>query len=435
VSRFIELHVVQEVPTGWPNRDGSGQPKRTVVGGVPRLRISSQSWGRAMRLALLEDVGGEEGLRGYRPRHIPRVVVERLVADGVEPDVALLATRAALAAGLNRGGAANDRLLTGDHCGDPKSDQTSILLHVGGGAIDVIADAIGAAITENPSWTQDLRLVDAAAARAAEEAATRRGRRRGRPEEPPAESDGAAEGVQAETEPVETEPAEAPIVPPVPDGLAAVVADAVTSSMPIDVAVFGRFVASLSHARVDSALQIAHAIGTGSYTDVADYFVVVDDLARSGDAAAGYVGGERSLTAGTVYRCGVLDVDLLAKNLGAHPDDAVVAKVVEAVALAFVTSTPAGGTSRSVNATAPALALVGTSRHPINGLSAFTSPVEGGGNAAAALLAYFDAVRVGPYAFEDVVAWAPGVAELPGWARRVGSPAGMVGEVLGDGVS
>ena len=240
----------------------------------------------------------------------------------------------------------------------------------------------------------------------------------------------AGDGVQAEAEPVE-----APVVPPVPDGLAGVVADAVTSSMPIDVAVFGRFVASLSHARVDSALQIAHAIGTGTYADVADYFVVVDDLARSGDATAGYVGGERSLTAGTVYRCGVLDVDLLAKNLGAQPDDAVVAKVVEAVALAFVTSTPAGGTSRSVNATAPALALVGTSRHPINGISAFTSPVEGGGNAATALLSYFESARVGPYAFEDVVAWAPVVAELPGWARRVGSPAGMVGDLLGAGVS
>lgn len=67
---------------------------------------------------------------------------------------------------------------------------------------------------------------------------------------------------------------------------------------------------------------------------------------RVDDAAAGYVGGERVLAAGTVYRRGVLDVALLAKNLGAHPDDAVAAKVV----LASVTSTSADGTSRSAGA-------------------------------------------------------------------------------------
>ena len=47
---LIELHMLQSFPVNCLNRDQFGSPKSTVFGGVPRARISSQCWKRAIRL-------------------------------------------------------------------------------------------------------------------------------------------------------------------------------------------------------------------------------------------------------------------------------------------------------------------------------------------------------------------------------------------------
>lgn len=47
---LIELHMLQSFPVNCLNRDQFGSPKSTVFGGVPRARISSQCWKRAVRL-------------------------------------------------------------------------------------------------------------------------------------------------------------------------------------------------------------------------------------------------------------------------------------------------------------------------------------------------------------------------------------------------
>lgn len=52
---LIELHMLQSFPVNCLNRDQLGSPKSTVFGGVPRARISSQCWKRAIRL-----MAGEE---------------------------------------------------------------------------------------------------------------------------------------------------------------------------------------------------------------------------------------------------------------------------------------------------------------------------------------------------------------------------------------
>ena len=45
---LIELHMLQSFPVNCLNRDQFGSPKSTVFGGVPRARISSQCWKRAL---------------------------------------------------------------------------------------------------------------------------------------------------------------------------------------------------------------------------------------------------------------------------------------------------------------------------------------------------------------------------------------------------
>ena len=49
MSRFIEVHILQQLPPSCLNRDETGTPKTCVYGGVPRARVSSQAWKKAVR--------------------------------------------------------------------------------------------------------------------------------------------------------------------------------------------------------------------------------------------------------------------------------------------------------------------------------------------------------------------------------------------------
>src|SRR5262249_49924243 len=49
MSRFIQLHLLTFYPPSNLNRDDTGRPKSAVMGGVERLRISSQAIKRAVR--------------------------------------------------------------------------------------------------------------------------------------------------------------------------------------------------------------------------------------------------------------------------------------------------------------------------------------------------------------------------------------------------
>lgn len=49
MTTFVDLHILQNLPPSCVNRDDSGSPKTAVYGGVRRLRVSSQSWKRAVR--------------------------------------------------------------------------------------------------------------------------------------------------------------------------------------------------------------------------------------------------------------------------------------------------------------------------------------------------------------------------------------------------
>lgn len=58
----IEFHILQSFPVSCLNRDDVGAPKTVVIGGVERLRVSSQCWKRSVRLALHEQ-GVKLGIR------------------------------------------------------------------------------------------------------------------------------------------------------------------------------------------------------------------------------------------------------------------------------------------------------------------------------------------------------------------------------------
>ncbi|GIX15253.1 MAG: hypothetical protein KatS3mg118_3212 [Paracoccaceae bacterium] len=46
---FVQFHLLVPYPPSNPNRDDQGRPKQALIGGHPRLRLSSQSIKRAVR--------------------------------------------------------------------------------------------------------------------------------------------------------------------------------------------------------------------------------------------------------------------------------------------------------------------------------------------------------------------------------------------------
>ena len=84
MTQFLQFHVLTSYPPSNPNRDDQGQPKQAVVGGAPRLRMSSQSIKRALRESsyFLNDLAGH---RGTRTKRLFERLRDGLVAEGTDP--------------------------------------------------------------------------------------------------------------------------------------------------------------------------------------------------------------------------------------------------------------------------------------------------------------------------------------------------------------
>lgn len=65
MTQFLQIHLLTSYPPSNLNRDDLGRPKTAVMGGVPRLRISSQSLKRVWRTSDLfaQALGGHIGTR------------------------------------------------------------------------------------------------------------------------------------------------------------------------------------------------------------------------------------------------------------------------------------------------------------------------------------------------------------------------------------
>lgn len=65
MTTFVQFHLLTSYGPSNPNRDDQGRPKQAMVGGVPRLRMSSQSVKRALRESsfFALDLAGHTGTR------------------------------------------------------------------------------------------------------------------------------------------------------------------------------------------------------------------------------------------------------------------------------------------------------------------------------------------------------------------------------------
>jgi CRISPR system Cascade subunit CasC len=88
MSQFIQLHLLTSYPPANLNRDDLGRPKTAKMGGIDRLRVSSQSLKRTWRMSdLFQDA--LSGHIGTRTKRIGGGVYEKLIAGGIAEKNAL----------------------------------------------------------------------------------------------------------------------------------------------------------------------------------------------------------------------------------------------------------------------------------------------------------------------------------------------------------
>ena len=138
----------------------------------------------------------------------------------------------------------------------------------------------------------------------------------------------------------------------------------------IDMALFGRMVASDPSLNFDAAAQVAHSISTHEVKNEYDYFTAVDDLASEDNAGAGHLGTVEFHSA-TLYRYATVNVRELKQNIESDTMQAV-----KGFVKAFLLSMPTGKQNTFANRTAPDFAYITLRKdQPVNLAGAFEKPV------------------------------------------------------------
>ena len=322
-ARYVDIHALQTVPYANLNRDDLGSPKTMSYGGVIRTRVSSQSWKRAIRLALEDRLGDP----AVRTRQLPIQVTKALTEQGWPTDLATFAgAQIAVGSGLGL---------------DPKREgNTSVLLYL---PRRVIAELV-----------ELCHLHRDALARAQADP------------QPPAETGKAAKK-------------KAPSVTVLPAEVVTAAISARTSMINL----FGRMLAELPSSKVDGAVQVAHAFTTHVAEPEVDFFTAVDDLNEADETGSGHVNAAE-FSAGVFYRYASVNVRDLSHNLGSDAASAI--DLTAAFLDAFITSLPGAKKNSTAPFSVPDLVYVAVREdRPISLAAAFEQPIKMAANGGYAI--------------------------------------------------
>lgn len=138
----------------------------------------------------------------------------------------------------------------------------------------------------------------------------------------------------------------------------------------VDMALFGRMVASDPSLNYDATSQVSHSISTHEVRNEYDYFTAVDDLSSEDNAGAGHLGTVEFHSA-TFYRYATVNIRELKQYLG---DDT--AGAVKGFTKAFLLSMPTGKQNTFANRTVPDFVYIALRcDQPVNLAGAFEKPV------------------------------------------------------------
>lgn len=334
MSRFVQLHVLTAYPPANLNRDDTGRPKTALLGNAQRLRISSQSLKRAWRTSALfaAQLGSGTEHIGKRTRRVGSSwIYSKLTADGVD------------AASAKQWSVELQRAY-GEPEGENKTDDLAVLTNTQLVHVSPTEEAKLHAVVESLSTCLRLGTADEAV-EVAKKAIERRDKSR------------------------DAKKANATLA----RELACLLLDDTSAS--VDIALFGRMLASVPSYNFDAAVQVAHAITVHKAAVEDDYFSAVDDLnAGLEDKGAGHI-GERGYGAGLFYLYLCIDRELLRDNLGGDAD--LAGRALQAL-LHAVTQVAPTGMQNSFGSRAYASYLLAEkgSQQPRSLVQAFLKPVR-----------------------------------------------------------
>lgn len=354
----IELHVIQTLPPGRYNSGESGEQKTARFGGTRRTRISSQSWGRAMRERLRE----LSHPTAEQTRHLVGWINQHLRERGImESGLARLVVGAIIATETTT---RQGRIIYKTNTNLTLMPSEALAL------VDLIEanqEALSKLLEQDVSSRGKSRTELEAQIHEAE---AKYG------EKPPRGSEGAKvlgklrralEEIQAEAEPTVK----------LPEHLVQAVQGVFGNGpMSLDVALFGRMMAEIPTAkRIEGALDYADALSVHATEPEVDYFIAADTLSQQFEQeAANAMVGNTSFESGTTfYRYLKLETNRLAANLADGYRPEYIGDVIKAI----LTALPRAGTSRHGNFGSPNYVLVKIGNHtPLNLMGAFERPVE-----------------------------------------------------------
>ncbi|WP_341741564.1 type I-E CRISPR-associated protein Cas7/Cse4/CasC [Trueperella pyogenes] len=252
MTLVIDIHALQTVPPSLINRDDTGAPKSAIFGGVPRQRVSSQAWKRAIRRYFENEIGQEAV--GLRSRNLPEVIVNRVME--ISPEFRLEEAIEGVqnlfkAPGAKQGIKLVEPKVSKD--GEDSDNQspyptTAALLFLSPHQIERAAQAI----------------VDADGEKITKAEAT----------------------------------------------------DILDTKHSVDMAMFGRMLADAPAFNIDASVQVAHAIGVHESEPEFDYYTAVDDVLEDAEEIGAGMIGTTQMMSSTLYRFATINVEGLATNLG-----------------------------------------------------------------------------------------------------------------------
>ncbi|MBQ6347333.1 MAG: type I-E CRISPR-associated protein Cas7/Cse4/CasC [Clostridia bacterium] len=295
--KYLDIHVLQNVPPSCINRDDTGSPKTAVYGGTTRSRVSSQAWKRAVRLYFKQKLARED--IGERTKRIIPMVAEEIERIDPYADSMKLARKVLEAGDI------------GIKAKNEKKDDAKADLE-GTGALFFMshrqAEALAKFAVQVPekTWKKD--------------------------------------------------------------DIKAIIA----SRPSVDMALFGRMVASDPSLNIDAACQVAHSISTHAVRNEFDYFTAVDDRSPEDNAGAGHI-GTVEFNSSVLYRYATVNLRELNESL----EEGEAIDAVLAFSEAFICSMPTGKQNTFANRTLPDVVYIALrGDQPLNLVGAFEKPVR-----------------------------------------------------------
>lgn len=131
---YVDINVLQTVPSSNLNRDDAGAPKTALYGGVSRSRVSSQSWKRAIRQAF--EANGMP--LATRTQKVPQLLINRICELAPKLDYADVVQKVQIFLDKDPKGSKRTKIVKVIQA-DDSSYETKSLLMVSRGQIDKLA--------------------------------------------------------------------------------------------------------------------------------------------------------------------------------------------------------------------------------------------------------------------------------------------------------